>query len=238
MHSHESQRLSSLIHVEPMTWILWGVTLRHDDAVHCDLAPAELVQASEITSQWRRAELFTGSQLARDVVHMALGTARNSIWIDRTCSECESPHGRPVVRLLDEANPRNQCGDLSISHSAGWTVAAFTLHGRIGVDIEDPSRADRIEFIRERVLHPDELCSGQLHDRDALIRAWVRKESILKASGEGIRLPMSGICLVDQELTKWDAHPEIVMKVHLRDLEAPPGLIGAVALIPSNPLGC
>ena len=117
-------------------------------------------------------------------------------------------------------------------------MAAFTLHGRIGVDIEDPSRADRIEFIRERVLHPDELCSGQLHDRDALIRAWVRKESILKASGEGIRLPMSGICLVDQELTKWDAHPEIVMKVHLRDLEAPPGLIGAVALIPSNPLGC
>jgi 4'-phosphopantetheinyl transferase len=111
-------------------------------------------------------------------------------------------------------------------------VVAFVRDGRVGIDIEDCSRSLGIESVARLVLHPEEFGDGRRHGRDALVHTWVQKESILKASGEGIRLPMSGMYLADDRLEEWDAHPEYVGKVELSALEAPPGLIGAAALIP------
>jgi len=217
--------------VAPRLWTLWGRTPEAGTQTLRDLTPDEVRRAATITDQVRRAEFLSGSQLAREVVQSALDVDRGSISIDRTCADCGGPHGRPVIRPVAREGA-HASGDLSISHSAGWTVVAFVRDGRVGIDIEDRSRSLGIESVARLILHPEEYGDGRRHDRDSLVHTWVQKESILKASGEGIRLPMSGMYLARDRLEEWDAHPEYVGKVELLALEAPPGLIGAAALIP------
>lgn len=215
----------------PRLWTLWGRTPEAGAQTLSDLTPDEARRAAAITDQVRRAEFLSGSQLAREVVQSALDVDRGSISIDRTCADCGGPHGRPVIRQAAREGA-HVSGDLSISHSAGWTVVAFVRDGRVGIDIEDRSRSLGIESVARLVLHPEEFGDSRRHDRDALVHTWVQKESILKASGEGIRLPMSGMYLAEDRLEEWHAHPEYVGKVELLGLEAPPGIIGAAALIP------
>lgn len=201
------------------------------------LTPAEVSRAAAIPGPSRRAEFLMGSLLGREVVQEATGVDRDQVSIERTCTRCGGPHGRPTVKSKASSSrhlSEFHTVDLSISHSAGWVVAACVRQGRVGVDIEDRSTALDIESVAAWLLHPSELQLAGSQDRDALLRAWVQKEAVLKASGEGIRLPMSGLCLGEGELQSWDEHPEYVSQIELQVLETPPGLLGAAALIASG----
>lgn len=198
------------------------------------LTLAEANRATEIPDPIRRVEFLTGSLLGREVAQEALGVDRDQISIQRMCADCGGPHGRPAVRwkVSGRRDLSNSKGlDLSISHAGGWVVATCVTQGRVGVDIEDRAVVLDIESVAGRILHPNEFRLTRGLDRDYLLRTWVQKESLLKASGEGLRLPMSGICLGGGAVRTWDEHPEHVGRIDLRVLETPLGLIGAAVLI-------
>ncbi|WP_346008375.1 4'-phosphopantetheinyl transferase family protein [Janibacter terrae] len=125
------------------------------------------------------------------------------------CPACGSgSHGRPWVRLADGSSPHvslSRCGDHVLT-----AVAASP----VGVDVES------LEAVAARwdpalVLHPDERADAPA-ERAAM---WCRKEAVLKALGAGMRTPMSEIRCADWQLV---------------DLEAPAGLVAAVAVLGSQ----
>jgi 4'-phosphopantetheinyl transferase len=84
-----------------------------------------------------------------------------------------------------------------LSHSAGLAVLAFSSEGEVGIDFERsvPLRLDELSsagFLSEREL--DTLVSlGGRGLQEALLRCWVRKEALVKATGEGMGAPLTEI---------------------------------------------
>jgi len=131
-----------------------------------------------------RDRFTVGSATLRLVLGHLSGVAAHRVQVDRSCPDCDQPHGKPV--------PSN-AGDLecSVSHSGDRVVVAVTHRTRIGVDVE------RIEShvdhrLIDRVLAPCE--AAVLRGLPAALRArgfstyWTRKEAILKATGSGLRV--------------------------------------------------
>jgi 4'-phosphopantetheinyl transferase len=83
----------------------------------------------------------------------------------------------------------------NISHSGGIALLAFTHRREIGVDVEQIRRDSDLEAIARRFFSPHE--QKQLADLpaeekvDAFFRCWTRKEAYIKATGDGLSLPLS-----------------------------------------------
>jgi phosphopantetheine--protein transferase-like protein len=86
---------------------------------------------------------------------------------------------------------------ISISHSETALAVAVAGTGPIGVDIEDVSTAIEAQQIADHFFHPYE--AAQLRkldqpDRDlAFLFSWTLKEAALKATGAGLRAPLSSV---------------------------------------------
>jgi 4'-phosphopantetheinyl transferase len=83
----------------------------------------------------------------------------------------------------------------NVSHSGAIALFAFTRRRDIGVDVEQVRRDFDVEAIARRFFSPHE--QGQLaalpaEERvDAFFRCWTRKEAYIKATGDGLSLPLS-----------------------------------------------
>ncbi|MCY0941348.1 amino acid adenylation domain-containing protein [Streptomyces antarcticus] len=101
------------------------------------------------------------------------------------CARCGDPtHGRP--RIMAPATRL----ELNLSRSGPYWVCAVTAGGQVGVDIERHARLD-VEGAAEFVLSDEELAglraTGSEREREEVfLRAWTRKEAVLKAVGVGI----------------------------------------------------
>ena len=83
----------------------------------------------------------------------------------------------------------------NISHCRGIVVAAMSLGREVGVDVEFTDlQVDHLEFARAYFAVEEakqiEALSGELR-RDAFFAYWTLKEAYLKATGEGLSLPLS-----------------------------------------------
>jgi 4'-phosphopantetheinyl transferase len=136
----------------------------------------------------RRAEdrdRFTvGCALLRVIVGGLTAVAPSAVALDRTCPDCDRPHGKPI--------PRDAGGlQCSVSHSGDRVVVAVHRGAAIGVDVERVP-ASLEDALVVRVLRADERAA--LDRLDALDRRWgfatywTRKEAILKATGQGLRV--------------------------------------------------
>ncbi len=107
----------------------------------------------------------------------------------------------------------------SISHSGEWVVAALTRAGPIGVDVEQVVDLDAASLLDTVLSTEESLDDATTED---FFRLWTRKESLLKATGEGLALPMSEVvvsgahepprllrlgALADPEARMWDLSP-------------------------------
>src|SRR6185503_15339055 len=102
---------------------------------------------------------------------------------DRSCEHCRHPgHGRP--RLVADGP------HFSISHSADRVLLALCDTAPVGADVESTGRD--IDRLRRLILHPAEAARPAGPD---LLRVWVRKEAVLKATGRGLALAMAGVDL-------------------------------------------
>ncbi|MFD0369003.1 4'-phosphopantetheinyl transferase family protein [Streptomyces sp. NPDC127114] len=142
------------------------------------------------------------------------------------------PHGKPYV---EDASV-----EFSLTHSGERVAVAVTSGTPVGVDVErvpEPvaelplpvlSPAERAVY--DRVPEPERAA--------AFTAYWVRKEAVLKATGEGLRVDPARLTVAapdrPAELLGWRGRAKAVRPhppVRLYDLDAGEGYRGAVALL-------
>lgn len=148
--------------------------------------PAELERASRMRLEVNRAEFLGARGIVRTVVASHVGLAPAAIRFDGPRDE------KP--RLLDGA-----CADIdvSVSHAHGRVACAFLRGGAIGVDVEAADRRVRdVLGLARSVLSAAELDALRRVPGDELdawfLRAWTRKEAVLKALGVGLSVATDG----------------------------------------------
>lgn len=82
----------------------------------------------------------------------------------------------------------------NVSHTDGLALLAFTRGHQLGVDVEKVNSNTDVERLAERFFSERECRAlGQLSGnrlREAFFRIWTRKEAYIKATGEGLSLPL------------------------------------------------
>jgi 4'-phosphopantetheinyl transferase len=218
------------------------------DLTHCAAWHTRLLDATESARHrsYRRPadrDRFTvGVALTRLVLGAHLGVPPDGVPIDRTCARCGAAHGRP--RLATGA-----AVDFSVSHSGDVIALAITatLAGggagrRVGLDVELMDATTASEAPVDVVLSAAEHRSYGTLDAGArpaaFFRYWVRKEAVLKATGDGLAVPMTHLTMSapDQppRLAGWQGRPDFPALVSMHDLAARPGYLAALALVGSD----
>ncbi|WP_068325764.1 4'-phosphopantetheinyl transferase family protein [Janibacter terrae] len=112
----------------------WWSDLR---AMDLDLLPLlDPLEASRAAGIARPADLgrfVVGAWLLRVAVGAATGADPRAVVVDRTCTDCGGPHGRPIVDGVHA----------SVAH-AGPLVLVATAPVPVGVDVESGSRGGDI----------------------------------------------------------------------------------------------
>jgi 4'-phosphopantetheinyl transferase len=83
----------------------------------------------------------------------------------------------------------------NVSHSGGLALFAFTHRRDVGVDVEFIRRDFEVEAIARRFFsaHEQSQLAGLSPEEkvDAFFRCWTRKEAYIKATGDGLSLPLT-----------------------------------------------
>lgn len=172
-----------------------------------------------------RDRFTLGAALLRLAAAAELGTRPEELRIDRTCSRCVRPHGRPQLVGSDL--------HVSVSHAGDLVGVATTRLGHVGLDIEQLTDADFQPLLRH-VLAPGE---ADVSSREDFFAYWTRKESILKATGDGLLTEMTDVvvsppCAAPRLLGCLDSVPTATMV----DLAPTPGYVGALTVLASGPV--
>ena len=163
-------------------------------------------------------------ELLRGAVASLCDVSPGTVRTGSLCPQCGSDeHGRPLARIGTGRTPPH----VSLSRAGALVVVAVTDAGPVGVDVELAGAASFSGF--ELVaLHPAE----RADDDEARTRTWVRKESLLKATGDGLRVDPRTVRLTapgnPPAVLEWPALPG---PAWLYDLEPATGFIGAVAVL-------
>jgi len=199
------------------------------------LDPVERERRAAYRERADRDRFTIGVAVSRVVLGAHLGVAPERVSIDRTCPQCGRPDGRP--RLADEAGVR-----FSVSHSGDLVVVAFAVDGAVGVDVErwDPLRGPEVAPV---ILSPAERADfDALPTADqsrAFFRYWVRKEAVLKATGDGLGVQLRDLTLSASDqpprLVDWAGRPELPARVYLVDLPRDPGYAASLAFVDGSP---
>lgn len=213
--------------------VWWGWT-KHARPVHLDVFDAvERGRWERYRSESARAQFAVGCVIVRLVLAELTGLDPAELVIDRRCARCAGSHGKP--RLVGS--------DLhfSVSHSGERVGVAFAEGPRVGLDVERVVEADR-GSVAETVLAPEELRRwqglGEAERTSAFHTYWARKESVLKATGDGLGVPMAELAVS----APWE-RPQLVtypggveLTVGMFDLDAGPGYAAALAVLgtPAN----
>jgi 4'-phosphopantetheinyl transferase len=173
-----------------------------------------------------------GAALLRLAAARALRCAPADLEIKRECPDCGRPHGRP--RLA------NQPLELSVSHAGDLIVVAISPDAPVGVDVEkiDPAVPAKLaSHVLGRDELPDFLALPQRDQPSQFFRLWTRKEAALKATGDGLRLPMNAVTFDgDGQLTGYPGRPDLPGKTTLMDLAPADGYMAALAIVTAAPV--
>ncbi|MER7234262.1 4'-phosphopantetheinyl transferase superfamily protein [Streptomyces olivaceus] len=148
-------------------------------------AAAERLRFERGRRQYRLAHV-----LVRRALSLETGIAEAELAIAR------SALGRPCLPRPPGAPAREtEHLDFNLSHTEGIIALAVTRHGRVGIDVERPSRIAGSDPDVVGTVFADEerqglraLGEGRLRER-AATRLWTLKEAYVKARGTGIGLP-------------------------------------------------
>lgn len=130
-----------------------------------------------------RATFVVAAALSRLVLGERLGIDPRQVPLERACPGCGGPHGRPRLAYGGPVH--------SVSHSGTLVAVAVGAgggdeHAALGVDVQlvDPQLPPPVD---------DVLTPVEQDDGVDIWDAWVRKEAVLKATGEGLRRPMTDL---------------------------------------------
>jgi 4'-phosphopantetheinyl transferase len=145
------------------------------------------------------------------------------------------PHGKPALATDTGGGALR----FNVSHSHGLALYAITRGREVGVDVERIRPKVAQEKIAERFFSPREVTLLRALpaplQATAFFACWTRKEAYIKATGEGLTLPLDqfDVSLVPGEpaallRTAWD--PQEAARWALQDLAPAPGYRAAVAV--------
>ncbi len=168
---------------------LWRVEL---EAIGSDesrwqkvLSPDETKRASRFHFSSDRQRFVASRALLRIILAGYLATNPTNL------SFSYSNKGKPSL------GPAHAESDITfnISHSSGIALLAFTRRRQIGIDVEQVRRNSDLEAIARRFFSAHEqkqLAALPNEERvDGFFRCWTRKEAYIKATGDGLSLPLS-----------------------------------------------
>jgi 4'-phosphopantetheinyl transferase len=148
---------------------------------------------------------------------------------------CSGSNGKPYV--VDRAH--ETALQFSMSHSAGRAVFAFGRSGGVGVDIERVSGFPEVREFAAVNFTPAEIqevdCCPESMRLQAFFKLWARKEAVLKASGDGLAIPLN--CVDVSSLTGGDETWSVRRikgdasgrEFRLMDVMVAPGFVAALA---------
>ncbi|SDK51224.1 4'-phosphopantetheinyl transferase superfamily protein [Arthrobacter sp. ok362] len=165
--------------------------LEHDSLALLD--GAELERARAMTPRTRQ-NFLAGRLAQRRFAAGLLGVQASDLTAWYSCPRCgtgaDISHGKPAYLLRGEAVPLL----LSLSRAAGWTLLAGLVDPdpgqRLGIDVEDPARADFDGFDDVVLTAAEQLHLAGLGGISLLrgrARLWARKEAWLKMLGTGLQ---------------------------------------------------
>jgi 4'-phosphopantetheinyl transferase len=187
------------------------------------LNPVELARRETLRQAADRDRFTAAAALLRLVTGQLTGLAPDRVPVERTCDRCGRPHGKPHIAGYDV--------HVSVSHS-GQRVAVATAAAPVGIDVEQLRDVPFAE-LGEHTLGPGEHAA----DLAGFFTYWARKESAVKATGDGLSVPLSGVQVSPPDeparLLGYQTRPELVAT--MRDLSPGPGYAGAVTVLTHEP---
>ncbi len=152
----------------------------HRPAYDALLDEAERARAEAFVRPVDRISFVLGVALLKMAVAGVTNASPASIRVDRRCDECGRAHARPRIRGADL--------HVSVSRSGSLVAVALTRVGPVGVDIERHA-AGRTAALARQILTATEPVSR----REDILTYWCRKESVVKATGQGLRVPLKDV---------------------------------------------
>lgn len=154
------------------------------------LSRVEVERFGSFRREADRRRFLTGRVLAKTVLAERLDIPAERIEFDASCTDCDRQHGPP--RLPGRGV------EFSISHSGDRVGLAVTDGAPVGLDVEEVSRqvGDGVLFYALNETELAALRGLPAADRGSeFFGYWTRKEALMKATGRGLRLALSGITL-------------------------------------------
>ncbi|MGW3892480.1 4'-phosphopantetheinyl transferase family protein [Micromonospora chokoriensis] len=201
------------------------------------LSEPERARADSFRQVPGRRRFAAATALLKVAVAGSVGCDPFDVKLRRECPDCRRLHGRPEVV--------GGTPNVSLSHSADLLAVALCADGPVGVDVEqvnpDVDMDGMLRFVfgdAERGFF-DEI-RGRQARLEAFFQCWTRKESVLKATGDGLRVPMSNVTLEASDghvrLAGFTNRPELVEATQIVDLQSGPGYVGAVTVLSTRPV--
>jgi 4'-phosphopantetheinyl transferase len=149
------------------------------------LSSDELTRASRFHFSRDRQRFVAGRALLRTILAGYLRTDANGLTFSYSKKEkpsLASDHAESGVTF-------------NVSHSGGIALLAFTRGREIGVDVEQVRQDSDLQAIARRFFsmhEQNQLAALPAEKRiDAFFRCWTRKEAYIKATGDGLSLPLN-----------------------------------------------
>jgi 4'-phosphopantetheinyl transferase len=184
-----------------------------------------------------RLRYLAAHVLARVVVAAYAGRGPATVRFAARCTTCGRSHGKPHL-----ADPYSDL-ELSLAHSGGRVVVAVARGVAVGVDVEEVSGSADDVALEGAVLSPVEQrvveALPSCERRSAFLRYWVRKEAVLKATGDGLALPpaLLTVSRPDQpaRVVHWGEPSRADVPVRLHDLAPGEAFVACLALLTDAP---
>ena len=218
---------SSQIAQQVDVWAIWlDASASVSRAFRDLLSSDEMLRTSRFAFEQLRISFEVSHGALRILLAQYLGCG------SRELKFTSGPRGKPSI-----------CGNsqlqFNMAHSGGLAVYAFLLGSEIGVDVEEVRGFGEFEQIAEHYFCREEAAqllsiAGEKQREETFYRCWTRKESYLKAIGDGLSVPLdqfqvtllpdSPACFIHignqtSEASSWT----------LQHLDPAPGYAGALA---------
>jgi len=191
------------------------------------LTPDEQAVYNSYINVAERGRYVASRVLARAALAWAEQVAPSAVVFARKCTTCGSQtHGKPYAEGMDV--------NISISHAHQVVAFAMSRTAKIGIDIEYHSSDQNLLDSAESVLADSE---HPRRDAKDLYTYWCRKEAVVKATGDGLVVPLNEVVVsgADQpaELIAFQGDSP---GWWLHDLDVLPRYSGAVCGIEPGPV--
>jgi len=189
------------------------------------LSESEMRRREAYVREPDRVRFTLGAALLRLAAARELAVEPTRVPIDRACPECGKPHGKP--RLPGTGL------HVSVSHSEQVVGVAVTSLAEVGVDVEAVGTGEVVETLRHTCLDPEE----PVRERADFYTYWCRKESVVKATGDGLRIPLTKVRVSPaNEPARLVSYAGSVLTAVVADIDVGPGYRGAVTVLTGDDL--